>query len=174
MVPGAIPTNEKERLAELARLRLVEGTSEDVFDRITRKVARIFEVPIALISFIDRDRQWFKSAVGLPDDLEAKQTSRDLSVCGHLIANNESMIVEDLARDRRFANNALLKERGLRFYAGVPIRSNGLPIGSLCILDTKPRRLTDREKRILEVIAEDITDELQQREIGAEPSSLVA
>jgi len=175
MVPGAIPANEEERLAELARLRLLEGTSEDVFDRMTRKVARIFEVPIALISFIDRDRQWFKSAVGLPaDSAKARQTSRDLSVCGHLIANNESMVVEDLARDRRFANNATLKEHGLRFYAGVPIRSHGLPIGSLCILDTRPRRLTDREKRILEVIAEDITEEIEHRQIAAESSALVA
>jgi predicted PurR-regulated permease PerM len=175
MMPGAIPANEKERVAELGRLRLLEGTSEDVFDRMTRKVARIFEVPIALISFIDRDRQWFKSAVGLPQGLaEARQTSRELSVCGHLIANNESMVVEDLARDRRFANNSGIKQHGLRFYAGVPIRSNGLPIGSLCILDTRPRRLTDRERRILEVIAEDITEELQQRDLGAEPSALVA
>jgi predicted PurR-regulated permease PerM len=175
MVPGTIPANEEKRVAELARLRLIEGTNEQVFDRMTRKVARIFEVPIALISFIDRDRQWFKSAVGLPEDLDgARQTSRELSICGHLIANNESMIVEDLARDRRFANNALIKERGLRFYAGVPIRSNGLPIGTLCILDTRPRRLTDREKRILEVIAEDVTEEIQHRHITTEPSALVA
>jgi predicted PurR-regulated permease PerM len=175
MIPGAIPANEETRVAELARLHLIGGPNEDVFDRITRKVARIFEVPIALISFIDRDRQWFKSAVGLPMDVAgAGQTSRDLSVCGHLIANNESMVVEDLARDRRFANNSALKQYGLRFYAGVPIRSNGLPIGSLCILDIRPRRLSDREKRILEVIAEDITEEIQRREIGAESSALVA
>jgi GAF domain-containing protein len=78
-------------------------------------------VPIALITFIDRDHQWFKSQVGLPEEIaEAQQTSRELSVCGHMIANDELLVVEDLARDRRFANNPLLKERGLRFYAGVP------------------------------------------------------
>jgi predicted PurR-regulated permease PerM len=175
MVPGAIPANEEDRLAELARLHLTDGTHEKVFDRMTRKVARIFEVPIALITLIDRDRQWFKSAVGLPEDLaEAESTSREISVCGHLIANNESMVVEDLARDRRFANNALLKERGLRFYAGVPLRSNGLPIGSLCILDTRPRRMTDREKRLLEVIAEEVMEEIHHREIVDPPSALVA
>ena len=71
---------------------------------------------------------------------------------------------EDLARDRRFANNPLVKERGLRFYAGVPLRSNNLAIGSLCILDIKPRRMTEREKRLLEVIAEDVMEEIQRRE----------
>jgi GAF domain-containing protein len=173
--PGAIPANDEERVAELARLHMMEGTDEKVLDRITQKVARIFEVPIALISFVDRDRQWFKSAVGLPPDFaEGGQTPRDISVCGHVIAGDASMVVEDLARDRRFANNALVKEHGLRFYAGAPIRSNGFPIGSLCILDIKPRRLTDREKRILEVIAEDVTEEIEHRATTSEPRALVA
>jgi predicted PurR-regulated permease PerM len=173
MAPGAIPDNEENRLEELARLHLVNGTREEVFDRITKKVARLFEVPIALITLIDRDHQWFKSQVGLPDDIaEAQQTSRELSVCGHVIANDEVLVVEDLARDRRFANNPLLKERGLRFYAGVPLRSNNLPIGSLCILDVKPRRMTEREKRLLEVIAEDVMEEIQRRESVGFPSAL--
>jgi len=174
MVPGAIPDNEEDRLQELARLHLAEGTREEVFDRITKKLARIFEVPIALITFVDHDHQWFKSQVGLPEDLaEAQQTSRELSVCGHVIANDDLLVVEDLARDRRFANNPLLRERGLRFYAGVPLRSNNLPIGSLCILDVKPRRMTEREKRLLEVIAEDVMEEIQRRDSVGPPSALV-
>jgi GAF domain-containing protein len=174
MVPGAIPDNEENRLEELARLHLADGTPEEVFDRITKKLARIFEVPIALVTFIDRNHQWFKSQVGLPEDLEeAQQTSRELSVCGHVIANDEVIVVEDLARDRRFANNPLLRERGLRFYAGVPLRSNHLPIGSLCIFDVKPRRMTDREKRLLEVIAEDVMEEIQRRDRVGPPSALV-
>ena len=95
-------------------------------------------------------------------------------MCGHVIANDELLVVEDLARDRRFANNPLLKERGLRFYAGAPLRSNNLPIGSLCILDIKPRRLSEREKRLLEVIAEDVTEELTRRDSVGRPSVLVA
>ena len=175
MIPGAIPDNEENRLEELARLRLANGTPEEVFDRITKKLARVFEVPIALITFIDRDHQWFKSQVGLPKEIaEAQQTSRELSVCGHVIANDELLVVEDLARDRRFANNPLLKERGLRFYAGVPLRSNNLPIGSLCILDVKPRRMTEREKRLLEVIAEDVMEEIQRRDSVGSPSVLTA
>jgi methylmalonyl-CoA mutase cobalamin-binding subunit len=175
MIPGPIPDNEQARLEELAHLHLTDGTREEVFDRITRKLARIFEVPIALITFVDRDHQWFKSHVGLPDDIaEAGQTSRDLSVCGHVIASNEVLVVEDLARDRRFANNPLLKERGLRFYAGVPLRSNNLPIGSLCILDIKPRRLSEREKRLLEVIGEDVMEEIKRRDSVGPASVLVA
>jgi predicted PurR-regulated permease PerM/methylmalonyl-CoA mutase cobalamin-binding subunit len=175
MVPGAIPDNEENRLKELARLHLADGTREEVFDRITKKLARVFEVPIALITFIDRDHQWFKSQVGLPEEIaEAQQTSRELSVCGHVIANDEILVVEDLARDRRFANNPLLKERGLRFYAGVPLRSNNLPIGSLCILDVKPRRMTEREKRLLEVIGEDVMEEIKRRDSVGPPSVLVA
>jgi predicted PurR-regulated permease PerM/methylmalonyl-CoA mutase cobalamin-binding subunit len=175
MIPGAIPANEENRLEELARLHLVDGTREEVFDRITKKLARLFEVPIALITFIDRDHQWFKSQVGLPEEIaEAQQTSRELSVCGHVVANNELLVVEDLARDRRFANNPLLKERGLRFYAGVPLRSNNLPIGSLCILDVKPRRMTEREKRLLQIIGEDVMEEIKRRDSVGPPSALVA
>jgi len=175
MIPGAIPDNEENRLEELDRLQLADGRREEVFDRITKKLARVFEVPIALVTLVDRDHQWFKSHVGLPDDLaEAEQTSRELSVCGHVIANNEVLVVEDLARDRRFANNPLLKERGLRFYAGAPLRSNNLPIGSLCILDIKPRRLSEREKRLLEVMAEDVMEEFTRRDRISPPGVLAA
>ncbi len=174
MIPGAIPDNEETRLEELARLHLADGTREEVFDRITKKLARVFEVPIALITFVDRDHQWFKSQVGLPEEIaQARQTSRELSVCGHVIANNDVLVVEDLSRDRRFANNPLLRERGLRFYAGVPLRSNNLPIGSLCILDIEPRRMTEREKRLLEVIAEDVIEEIKRRDSVSPPSVLV-
>jgi len=174
MIPGAIPHNEENRLAELARLHLIDGKYEEVFDRITKRLARVFDVPIALISLIDRDRQWFKSHVGLPEDLaKMRQTSRELSVCGHVIGNNEMLVVEDLARDRRFANNPLLKERGLRFYAGAPLRSNKLPIGSLCLLDIKPRRMTDHDKRLLEVMAEDLMEEIQRR-ASEEPNDVLS
>jgi predicted PurR-regulated permease PerM len=175
MIPGAIPDNEEKRLDELARLHLANGTREELFDRITKRLARIFEVPIALITFIDRDHQWFKSQIGLPEEIaEAQQTSRELSVCGHVIANDELLVVEDLSRDPRFANNPLLRDRGLRFYAGVPLRSNNLPIGSLCILDLKPRRMSEREKRLLEVIAEDVMEEIQRRDSSGPRSVLVA
>lgn len=163
-IPAPIPANEDERLTELAALNILDTLPEDAFDRITAKVAKIFDVPIAMINFIDRDRQWIKSATGLPPDLEeARGISRSESVCGHVIAGDQPLTVEDIARDRRFANNQLLSERGLRFYAGVPLRVNGQPIGSLCILDIKPRRFTEGEQRLLEIMGEDVVEEIQRR-----------
>nr|MBA3607858.1 GAF domain-containing protein [Chthoniobacterales bacterium] len=158
-----IPPNEDERLAVLESLKLTDCVPDQNFDRITAKLTRLFEVPIALITLIDREHQWFKAQTGLPAELAAEGSSRDVSVCGHVVASNDLLVVEDLARDRRFANNPLLKERGLRFYAGAPLRINGLPIGSVCILDTKPRRMTDKEKRLLEIAAEDVVDEILRR-----------
>lgn len=164
MIPAPIPANESERLRELEELHILDTLPEDAFDRITSKVAKIFEVPIALVSFIDRDRQWVKSAVGLPPELEeSRAIPRAASVCGHVIASDQPLTVEDIARDRRFANNPLLSEHGLRFYAGVPLRMNERAIGSLCILDTKPRRLNEREQRLLEVLADDVVDEIKRR-----------
>jgi GAF domain-containing protein len=88
------------------------------------------------------------------------------------VASNEVLVIEDLLRDRRFANNPLLKERGLRFYAGVPVRaSNGQPIGSLCILDTRPRQLTWREKRLLQEYANEVMEEFGRRSAVVETAS---
>jgi hypothetical protein len=165
MTPAPIPADEEERLAALAELNLLDTEAEPVFDRITAKMARVFEVPIALISLIDRDRQFFKSQTGLPAELaKARQTARNVSVCGHVVAKNHMMVIEDLARDRRFANNPLLKEHGIRFYAGVPLLAlNGQPIGSLCLMDMKPRELTDREKRLLQEYANEVMEEIARR-----------
>ncbi|MDQ3625029.1 MAG: GAF domain-containing protein, partial [Verrucomicrobiota bacterium] len=149
----------------LAELNLLDTEAEPAFDRITAKLARVFEVPIALISLIDRDRQFFKSQTGLPEDLaKARQTPRNVSVCGHVVAKNQVMVIEDLARDRRFANNPLLKEHGIRFYAGVPLLApNGQPIGSLCLLDMKSRQLSEREKRLLQEYANEVMEEIGHR-----------
>ena len=165
MTPAPIPADEEERLAALAELNLLDTEAEPVFDRITAKLARVFEMPIALISLIDRDRQFFKSQTGLPEDLaKSRQTARNVSVCGHVVAKNQVMVIEDLARDRRFANNPLLKEHGVRFYAGVPLLApNGQPIGSLCLMDMKPRQLTDREKRLLQEYANEVMEEIAKR-----------
>ena len=165
MTPAPIPADEEERLAALAELNLLDTEAEPVFDRITTKLARVFEVPIALITFVDRDRQFFKSQTGLPEELaKARQTPRSVSICGHVVAKNQVMVIEDLARDRRFANNPLLKEHGIRFYAGVPLLApNGQPIGSLCLLDLKPRQVTDREKRLLQEYANDVMEEINRR-----------
>jgi len=165
MTAAPIPEDEEERLAALAELHLLDTEAEPVFDRITARLARVFEVPIALITLVDRDRQFFKSQTGLPEDLaKARETARNVSVCGHVVAKNQVMVIEDLARDRRFANNPLVKEHGIRFYAGVPILApNGQPIGSLCLLDLKPRQLTEREKRLLQEYANEVMEEIAKR-----------
>jgi len=165
MTPAPIPADEEERLAALAALNLLDTEAEPVFDHITTKLARIFEVPIALFTLVDRERQFFKSQIGLPSDLaKARQVPRSISVCGQVVAKNQVMIIEDLARDRRFANNPLLKEHGIRFYAGVPLLApNGQPIGSLCLMDLKPRQITEREKRLLLEYASEVMAEIAKR-----------
>ena len=122
-------------------------------------------MPIALLTLIDRDRQFFKAQTGLPEELaKSRVAPRNVSVCAHVAASNDVLVVEDLARDRRFAQNTFLKERGFRFYAGVPLHApGGQPIGALCILDTKPRKLDDRGKRLLQMIAEEVTAEIANR-----------
>jgi hypothetical protein len=175
MTAAPIPEDEEERLAALAELNLLDTEAEPAFDRITAKLARVFEVPIALITLIDRDRQFFKSHTGLPPELaKARQTPRSVSVCGHVVAKNQFMIIEDLARDRRFANNPMLKEHGIRFYVGVPLLApNGQPIGSLCLMDMKPRQVTEREKRLLLEYANDVMEEIAKRATKLNASGVV-
>jgi predicted PurR-regulated permease PerM len=165
MMVAPIPADEEKRLAALAATELLDPKTDPVFDRMTARLARIFEVPIAVLTLVDSRRQFFKSHVGLPEDLAAaRQTSRDVSICGHVVAGNEMLVIEDLRRDRRFANNPLLRERGLRFYAGAPVRApSGPPIGSLCLMDTKPRNLSGRDKRLLQEYANEITEEVARR-----------
>ena len=173
MLPAPTPPNEEERLAELNGLNLLDTPTEAEFDRVTERLTKLFKVPIALVTLIDKDRQWFKSQTGLPADLaEARFTSRDVSLCGHVIANDEVLIVRDLARDPRFANNPFVKERGLRFYAGVPLRGpNGFPIGTLTILDTKPREMTMQEQDLLKMIAGDVMEQIKRRRVAETPNT---
>jgi predicted PurR-regulated permease PerM/methylmalonyl-CoA mutase cobalamin-binding subunit len=168
MLAAPTPPNEEERLAELNGLNLLDTPSEPNFDHITERLTKLFNVPMALVTLVDKDRQWFKSQAGLPADLaETRSTSRDVSLCGHVVAKDEVLIVRDLARDPRFANNPFVKERGLRFYAGVPLRGpNGLPIGALCILDTKPREISRQEQELLKMIAGDVMEQIKRRPVA--------
>jgi predicted PurR-regulated permease PerM len=174
MLPAPMAPNEEARLAELNGLNLVDTLPEPDFDHITRRLTKLFRVPVALLTLIDKKRQWFKSQTGLPADLAAAgSTSREVSICGHVIANDDVLIVRDLARDPRFVNNPFVKEHGLRFYAGAPLRGpNGFPVGSLCILDTKPRRMTSQELDLLKMIAEDVMEKIKRRP-AAETSDTV-
>jgi GAF domain-containing protein len=173
MLPAPIPADEEARLAELKGLNLLDTAPEAEFDQVTERLTRLFKVPIALVTLVDKNRQWFKSQAGLPADLvEARSAPRDVSICGHVVANNEVLIVHDLARDPRFANNPWLREYGLRFYAGVPLRGpNGFPVGSLCILDTKPRDMSPHEQDLLKMIAAEVMEQIKRRPVGEKPAA---
>ena len=152
MQSPSLPETEEERQRELDAANILDTAPEAEFDELTQSVARQLNVPIALVSLVDRDRQWFKSRHGL----EACQTGRDVSFCGHVVADGKPLIVNDAFEDERFADNPLvLGEPKVRFYAGFPLRTMaGHVLGTLCIIDHKPRTLTDDEVRFAESMAQ--------------------
>jgi phosphoribosyl 1,2-cyclic phosphodiesterase/DNA-binding response OmpR family regulator len=135
-----VPGDEQQRLSSLRELQILDTPREERFDRVTRLAAALFDVPMALISLIDEDRQWFKSSVGLGPVTE---TPRDMSFCAHAVFHREPLIVPDTLLDDRFADNpAVMNEPRVRFYAGYPLfLDNGSCIGTLCLVDTRPREL---------------------------------
>lgn len=147
MLPAPIPEDEDERLASLRKMQILSTPAEELFDRITRVAAQAFNVPVTLISLVDKNRQWFKSSVGAV----AQETSRDISFCGHVVHSGHMMIVEDATQDPRFSDNPLVcSDMKIRFYAGRPLRNaEGYVIGTLCLIDQKPRHLTPSEIQTL-------------------------
>jgi PAS domain S-box-containing protein len=141
-----VPLNEKERLADLHALEILDTPSEERFDRITRVAAELFGVPIALISLVDSDRQWFKSCYGVP----FRETPRRVSICAHAIMGSDIFYVPDTKKDPRFAQSPIATEYQIRFYAGVPLASDeDRMLGTLCIMDHLPRELTEADKQLL-------------------------
>ncbi len=155
----AIPADESSRIATLNGLAILDTPPEARFDRLTALAASTFDMPIVLVSLVDTDRQWFKSRVGLG----ATETSREMSFCGHAILNDLTMVVRDTQADPRFADNPLVTgEPRIRFYAGRPLRPGGRgTVGTLCLIDTRPRDLGTEEMRVLESIAELVERELE-------------
>ncbi len=160
MLEAPIPEDDAQRLAELHALGLLDSDPDPAFDRITRLASRMFGVPTALVSLVDRDRQWFKSRIGL----NAPETTRDISFCGHSIMGTEVFVVENAAEDDRFHDNPLVTEDpSIRFYAGAPLRTpSGAPIGTLCLIDGQPRSMSNTELENLRDLAEIIEDEIAQ------------
>ncbi|PMW98892.1 GGDEF domain-containing protein [Pseudomonas sp. FW215-R2] len=150
LVPGK-PVNEAARVQALYGLNLLDSAPEERFDRLTRLARRLFNVPIALVTLVDKDRQWFKSCVGL----DATETPRDVSFCGHAILKDELLLVPDARQDVRFHDNPLvIGDPNIRFYAGYPLTvPNGNKMGTLCLIDTKPRELDDEERDLLRDLA---------------------
>lgn len=161
MQAPAVPKDEQARLLALARYQILDTPPEAAFDGLTALAAHILDVPIALISIVDADRQWFKSAHGL----EETQTPRDVSFCGHVVANDRELIVADALEDQRFADNPLVTgDPHVRFYVGIPLRTrDGSVLGTLCAIDQKPRELTPDRRRLLETLAQQVIAQMELR-----------
>lgn len=145
------PKAESKRIQALHDLKVLDTAPEERFDRLTRIARSVFGVPIALVSLVDTDRQWFKAN----DGLEVRQTPRDWSFCSHAIQDGEMLVVNDALEDARFRDNPLvLEDPSIRFYAGQPIAApGGEAVGTLCIIDRTPRELTTEEHMLLEDLA---------------------
>ena len=142
-----IPPDEDARLAELRSLNVLDTIAEERFDRLTRMAKRLFGVDVALVSLVDENRQWFKSCAGM----ELSETPRDISFCGHAILGDGAFVIPDALQDERFADNPLVAgPPHVRFYAGCPLRGpGGRKLGTLCIIDSKPRAFSDEDVEML-------------------------
>ncbi|MGJ8653895.1 MAG: GAF domain-containing sensor histidine kinase [Opitutaceae bacterium] len=161
MLHTPIPFNESARLKALQDLEILDTPPEPSYDEIVELVAQICEVPIALISLIDHSRQWFKAKVGLDVD----ETAREFSFCAHCIMENKILEVRDASLDERFADNPLVTgEPHIRFYAGAPLYTeSGIALGSLCVIDRKPRQLTDLQRNALLVLSNQVSAKMELR-----------
>ena len=152
---------EKERSEELHSLNILDTFAEQEYDDITMLAAQICGVPVALISFVDDNRQWFKSRVGL----EAPESPRSVSFCGHAINEElDHLIVEDARLDPRFSDNPIVCEQpNVVFYSGVKLNMNGLPLGTLCVIDHEPNKLNKQQLDSLRALARQVERLLELR-----------
>lgn len=160
MIEPSFPIDEASRLESLRSLNILDTSAEERFDRITRLARRLFGVPIALISLVDANRQWFKSCQGLG----ASETPREVSFCGHAILSDEILVIPDALLDERFHDNPLVTgEPKIRFYAGCPLTvPNGSKLGTLCVIGQAPREMDEGERDLLRDLAR-----MAEREIAA-------
>ncbi len=155
------PKNEKQRLKVLWQYSVLDTMPEEIFDDLTELAARICEAPVAMITLVDEDRQWFKAKVGV----SINETSRDISFCAHAITQPGLFIVPDATQDERFARNPLVKsDPKVRFYAGAPlVTPDGYALGTLCVIDKVPRELRPEQKQALRILARHVVSQLELR-----------
>jgi PAS domain S-box-containing protein len=161
--PAALPENEAWRLQSLHDLKVLDSTPEAEFDALVKVASLVCGVPIALVSLVDADRQWFKADVGLG----AQQTPRELAFCAHAILGEDVFEVPDALLDARFAGNPLVQQApDIRFYAGAPIiLDNGARVGTLCVIDRQPRQLTATQREVLQQLAVAASQALEVRKV---------
>jgi PAS domain S-box-containing protein len=164
MIESPVASNERERLEELYRYEILDTPCEESFDRLTLLAARAFDVPIAVISLVDRDRQWFKSHQGIA----MTQTPREQAFCAHAILSAEPFVVEDATADPRFANNALVvSDPSIRFYAAAPlVTAAGFAIGALCVMDRRARTATPDQLNTLRLLSVQIVQQFELRQVA--------
>lgn len=155
------PFDEDARLAALYGYGILDTPDEPAFDDLVEIIRHVCDTPVAVINFIDRDRQWFKSEIGLG----VRETALDISICRHAILERDLFIVPDTRLDPRFQNNPLVAgPPGLRFYGGALLKTtDGLPLGTLCVLDYRPRSLSDAQVRTLSALARQVMTTLELR-----------
>lgn len=160
------PANEARRLQALRNLRVLDTPAEESLDHLTELARELFGVPVALVSLVDENRQWFKAKAGL----DVSETGRDVSFCGHAVAANDALVVTDTHTDPRFADNPLVQDAPhIRFYAGHPLRPlDNMPVGTLCLIDYRPRSFSDRERRLLAGLAGQAEALLRETRLTAE------
>lgn len=158
-------SSEPDRISALRKLLVLDSPYEAVFDAIALLASQVCGMPIALISLVDSERQWFKAQVGLEG---IRETSRELAFCSHTIRENSIMEIKDATKDSRFQDNPLVTgQPNIVFYAGAPITLPlGEKIGSVCVIDTKPNALTDIQKQVLSGLANITTKALLARRIS--------
>jgi diguanylate cyclase (GGDEF)-like protein len=157
MKPAPTPLNEESRIATLRLLNILDTEPEERFDRLTRMAKKLFSVPIAAITLVDTDRQWFKSSIGL----SARETPRDIAFCSHAILGDDVFLVPDASSHESFSDNPLVVgDPNIRFYAGCPLKVGDANLGTLCVIDNKPHEFGEEDLQMLKDLAGMVAEEL--------------